>query len=184
MFFRFDVQKAIQSVGVLLRFDQTRQIGRKRLLALLYIAERETMKDTGRPIIGGHSVAMKHGPIHSEVLDLINGKHSHEPEWFTQFQNYGFKVGLRGDPGVLGLSRYEIGKLNEVSERFSNTDDWDLAEQTHFDEYVKNYKEGTSKTIPIEDMLDSIGRADDKEAILRDAKEKSFFDHIFQGMIV
>jgi uncharacterized phage-associated protein len=40
-----------------------------RLLKLLYIAERETLGRTGRPIVGGPVTAMERGPVLLEVLD-------------------------------------------------------------------------------------------------------------------
>ena len=185
MFFRFDAQKAIQAASVLLRFDPTRQMSRKRLLALLYLADRAAIKETGRPIIGGHPVAMDHGPIHSEVYDLIKGGTSFEQEWSEHFQNSGYKLELTHDPGILSLSRYEIGKLNELSETYANKDEWEVANVTHdLPEYEKNYVVGTSKKIPLEDIIEHVGRGADKEAILKDAQEKALFDSIFHGMIV
>ena len=66
MYFRFSIQKTIQAVGVLLRLARGR-MGRLRLLKLLYIADRESLREFHRPIIGSRTVAMKNGPLHNEV---------------------------------------------------------------------------------------------------------------------
>ncbi len=73
MIFRIDTRKAIEAAATLLRLAPHRIMGRKRLLALLYIADRESLKRRGRPIVGGRLCAMDYGPIHSEVYDLIKG---------------------------------------------------------------------------------------------------------------
>ena len=70
--FKLDSKKAVEAAAILARQSPGQKISRKRLLALLYIANRECLKRSGRPIIGGRLVAMKYGPIHGEVYDLIN----------------------------------------------------------------------------------------------------------------
>ena len=50
---------------------------------------------------------------------------------------------------------------------------------THsFDEWLKNYQEGTSQPIPLEDILDAVGRSGDKESILEDILELEEFDKL------
>lgn len=178
--FKFDARKAIEATATLTRLEPHCLIGRKRLLALLYLADREGLKRTGRPIIGGRLVAMKYGPIHSEVYDLIKGGHSEQAQWSKHFGNDAHLVVLRDDPEVSALSRYEIGILNEVSQKFMGYDDWDIADATHdLAEYKNSYKEGTSTTISPELLIDAVGLSGRKDAILRDACEKAFFDHLF-----
>jgi len=65
---------------VLLKFEESREMDRVRLLKLLYIADRESIAQTGEPILGTKLVAMKWGPLHSKVLDLINGVGAPEEE--------------------------------------------------------------------------------------------------------
>ena len=48
-----------------------------------------------------------------------------------------------------------------------------------FEEWEKNHHEGTSTAIPLEHLIDAVGRSKDKDAILRDAEEKAFFDKMF-----
>jgi len=57
----------------------------------------------------------------------------------------------------------------------------DLAESTHTEEYTKNYREGTSTPISLEDVIDAVAREADKQLILKDAEEKAFFDKLFAG---
>lgn len=181
MFFKIDIRKAIEATATLLRIAPHREMGRKRLLALLYIADRENLKKTGRPIIGGRLAAMDYGPIHSEVYDLIKGSHSSQLEWSGHFQNEAYMIRLAHDLAPSALSRQEINLLNEVSSARLGRDDFDIARETHFAEWEQNYHQGTSTPIPLESLIEAIGRLKDKDAILRDAEEKAFFDKMFSG---
>ena len=73
MYFQFGTRKIVEAAAVLLRSSQHGRMGRLRLLKLLYIADRESLRETGRPIVGTKLVAMDLGPVHSEVYDLIKG---------------------------------------------------------------------------------------------------------------
>ena len=180
MFFPFDIRKAIEATAALLRLTHCRTMDRKRLLALLYLADRESLAKTGRPIIGGRICAMKYGPIHSGVYDLIKGGGKNQAEWSRHFENESYRIHLSdGNLQSAALSRYEIGLLNEISDKYQGYDTWDVAEATHHEEYKKNYRDGTSTTIPFEDLITAVGRKKDKDTILRDAEEKADFDELF-----
>ncbi|MCC6127398.1 MAG: SocA family protein [Pirellulales bacterium] len=179
---RLDVTKAIQAVGVLLRREGKRA-SRLRLLKLLYIADRISLAETGCQILGSKIVALKHGPLHSEVLDLINGEHIHSPQWSRYFQSVGRDLMLTEEPDVGSLSRYEVELLNRVVDGHDNCSDWDVADETHgFAEWQTIYpdrNENTSRPIPIELLIDSTGRGADKAAILQDMKDSEAFDSVF-----
>jgi uncharacterized phage-associated protein len=179
MHFRLDTRKAIEAAAALLRLAPHRLMGRKRLLALLYLADRENLKRTGRPMIGGRLVAMDYGPIHSEIYDLIKGSHSEQAEWSRHFQNQGYQVELAQDLDPSALSRQEVNLLNEISSERLGRDDFDIASETHGAEWERNHHEGTSAPIPLEHLIEAIGRSKDKDAIFRDAEEKAYFDKMF-----
>ncbi len=178
--FKLDQRKAIEAAATLLRLHPGRLMDRKRLLALLYLVDRECLKRTGRPVVGGILTAMKHGPIHGEVYDLIKGGGNDQAAWSRDFENDEYRIHLAdADLQVSALSQYEIDLINEISTQYAGQGTWDVAEATHTEEYKKNYLEGTSNRIKLEDVIDAVGRKNDKEAILRDAEEKSHFDRLF-----
>jgi uncharacterized phage-associated protein len=144
-----------------------------RLLKLLYIADRESLQTGNRPIVGTRPVAMKNGPLHSKVLDLINQRDIDEPKWSRFIQRQGYEVVLVRDPGVSELSRFEIDLLNRVARDHSNMDDWELVEHTHtFGEWKECYQEDTSSTIRVEDILAALNVSPgDKDEILNDLRE-------------
>src|SRR5690348_12475436 len=72
--FQFDPEKFFQVAG----YFMTRCPGdmtRKRLLKLLYFADREHLLLYGRPIVKDYYVNMDQGPVASRAYDLIKGNH-------------------------------------------------------------------------------------------------------------
>jgi uncharacterized phage-associated protein len=180
-----DVEKAIQAVGVLLRREEKRA-SRLRILKLLYIADRTSLEKTGSLMLASKYVAMKHGPLHSEVLDLINSNHLAEAAWSRHFRNIGRDVVLEGDePDVGKLSRYEVRLLNAVVDARANQNDWEIVDETHqFAEWKKCYPDQTVTTscqIPISDLIEATGRGADKESILQDLGDTDAFNEFFAG---
>lgn len=180
MRFPFRPKKAIQAIGVLLRREPSRRMNYMRLLKLLYIADRECLKQSGRPITGDAVVAMKRGPVLSRTYGVIKGEDILAPEWSAFVRRDRYEVELVGDPGVAELSRFEIGILQRVAETYADRDEWDMVEITHgFDEWKKNDPGDASKPIPLEDIVEAVGRAADLDSIKQDAKDEAASDRVF-----
>jgi uncharacterized phage-associated protein len=175
MYFRFSTKKTIQAAGVLLRLAKGR-MSRLRLLKLAYIADRESLREYRRPIIGTRTVAMKNGPLHSELFNLMKGEHTDEPVWSKYIQRDGLEVRLRKDPGVSELSAAEVRLLTRTVEKHASVDDYELVEITHkFSEWCKNYPDrsaDTSETIPFPDLIRAVGLEAEEEGILQEAHEE------------
>ena len=179
MFRQFDVQKAIQAAGELLRFERNR-MSYIRLLKLLYIADRDAIRECGMPLLGSRAVAMDHGPLHGDVYNLVKGVHENTAMWSRFFSTIGYKVEATDQPDNGLLSPYEIKKLREVSEKYAPFSDVEICDQmTHtFNEWIKNYQPGTSRPIQLEDIVDAVGRSGDKQSILDDLTELEEFDKL------
>lgn len=180
MLFHFDAKKATQIAAVLLRFED-RKMEHLRLLKLLYIADRESLAETGRPMSLSRATAMDHGPLSSDVYALITGERSDEKLWSAFIHKHGHNISLTTDPGRSELSKYEIAKLNEVSERFEHLNTWQLADKTHeFAEWQNNKPpKGSSRPIPLAAIIDALGLADKKQDIIDDLQDKAAFDRLF-----
>lgn len=180
---RLNTSRAIQAIAVLMRDAHRASMSRLRVLKLLYIAEREVLKETGRPLLGSKVVAMDHGPLHSAVYDLLKGQHIDEPLFSSYFSRHGYVVTCHGDPGVAELSPYEIGKLQEVVARYRDADDWFLAhEVTHeFEEWKRSYRPGTSSEIPLESIFAGVGRGSEAGQLVQEEREQAEFDRLFDS---
>lgn len=175
--FPFKFEKTLQAVAALLRAEPLHCMSRLRLIKLLYMADRDSLRETGAPITGDSAFAMKNGPVLSQTYDLIKGEHVRAGEWRRFFVNCGHLVQLADDPGTGRLSKYEIAKLNEISEKFRVKDAWDMVEVTHG--LAEWHDPGaSSRRIPLKDILTAVGRGDDIKEIEEDAEAETFFDHV------
>jgi hypothetical protein len=178
---KFDSRKAIEAAAILARLSPGRRISRKRLLALLYIANRESLKRSARPVVGGRLAAMQYGPIHADVYDLIKDKETADgrAEWLRHFHNEGYFVVLDQDPGVHALSRFEARLLTDTVQKHENDDDFDLALQTHrFSEYAIAYQKGRARTIQLETIVHAVSPRPMANSILRELREKQEMDEL------
>jgi uncharacterized phage-associated protein len=172
--FRLDVKKAIQAIGVLFREDRVKRMNYMRLLKLLYVADRESLSETGRPITGGPVLAMPRGPLLEEVYRLIRGQHVEMPNWDRFLRKERYELEMIEDPDVGALSKYEIKKLQEVAAKHANHDEWEMVGITHkLPEWIKNDPGTSSRAIPLRDILEAIGKADEADEIIEEAQELS-----------
>src|SRR4051794_21960820 len=97
---KLDGRKALEVAAILAKHSPGQRIGSKRLLALLYTANRESLRRSGRPLLGGRLTAMKYGPIHADVYDLIKQREGAEglDDWAKHFHNEHYHLVLDKDP--------------------------------------------------------------------------------------
>lgn len=178
--FTFKFDKALQAAAHLLRREPTHTMNYMRLVKVLYIADRESLRQTGQPITGDRVAAMERGPVLSDVFDLIKGTHLRSPEWAEFIQKHEYDVRLAREPGNAHLSRFEIDLLEQIAEEHRSHDEWELSEITHsFPEWQKNNPGKSMKWIPWSDILNAIGRSADQPAIEEDAKASRAFARLF-----
>jgi uncharacterized phage-associated protein len=158
MHLHFDFTKTLQAACVLLDADDNR-MEYMRLLKLLYLADRELLAETGRTLTGDRAVAMKNGPVLSRLYETILGRTVHSDDWSEFVQRQGYKISLKQKPGREKLSKREISKLLEVTERYRQLGNFELSNETHkFQEWQQHYHEGTPTLIPWEDVLHAQGK--------------------------
>ena len=183
MVFHFKLEKTMQAVAALLRFHNTKEMSYLRMLKLLYVADRQSLQETGLPITGDQIVAMAHGPVLSGLYDLVKGTTTAWPQWSEYFRKNGYRIEIVKDPGNGKLSKYEINKLQDITNQFENMCDWELVEYVHtFDEWKRNNSGKSSKRIPLDHVIEAIGRLADKDAIIQDAKDQNEFDRLFSSL--
>lgn len=181
--FKLNQLKAIQTVAFLLKQKhKTMTDNYMRLLKLLYIADRESLKEKGRPITGDRFIAMKKGPTLSRLLDLAKQRSYNSSTWDKYIELNGFEITLVQDPGNDKLCRYEVDKLKDIWQRYQGCGEFDVAEITEeFPEWIQNKPEPPQKVnnIALIDVLEALGRQDWFEAIVEDAQDEANFARRF-----
>jgi len=162
MNFPFNKEKTIQACALLMKEDPQCKKDKIRLVKLLYMADRESLKEFGDPITDDEIYAMPEGPAGTNTVDQL-GKGAEWREYIQTKGEHGLE--LVQDPGRDLLSEVEFNKLKEIAQDHKDDRTWEIVESTHqFEEYVKNDPhhdpEKDSKPIPFEDILESLGLSD------------------------
>jgi uncharacterized phage-associated protein len=181
---RFDINRTIQAAAYLLKRQPSRCENYMRLLKLLYIADRTSLKERAVPISGDTPYAMARGPVFSRTLDLIKGKDPSSEKWEQFIEKCGYDVHLKSDPGNLHLSRADINILERIADRFRSYDEWALVRWCHkyLPEYEKNWKARGTKArcrIALEDVLSAIDRLGDHSRIVAEINADAEFSRLF-----
>ena len=183
MFYRFELDKALQAAGVLLHAQRGDQLSSLRLLKLLYLADRESLRLTGRPIIGNPLVAAAQGPQHREVAILLKGEHPEQAVWSQYIDRDWQVVQLVDDPGVSELSAQEIETLVDVARQQRELNDWELVELTRgLPEWRQSYLSGSARPMTLADILSALGfSASDQTTILGEFEDEERLERLLEA---
>ena len=181
MEFHFNLPRTIQAMAVLIREESgSDRADYLRLLKVLYLADRMSIERFNRPITGDRVVAMDHGPVLSNVLNLINAGGD---VWSDYLQTCGYKLCLLQDPGDDDLSPAEIEILQKVARQFRTLSPWDIVNWTHqLPEWLKNHQEGTSIPIPMGDILESVNRSSELDEIHDEADHLASIEALLRSL--
>lgn len=162
----FNEKRAAQAAAFLLH----RAGGRLpvlKLMKLMYLAERESLRLYGEPIIGDRLVSMPHGPVLSMTYEYMNGNlQSVEGGWSTWMEDRAGHDLALCDPSMirtpeddlLELSDDDLSVLEATWKKFGHMEKYALRDYTHngaCPEWVD--PEGSSVPIPIERLFEALG---------------------------
>jgi uncharacterized phage-associated protein len=157
----FNEAKATQAAARLLKLARGK-LQYFRLIKLLYLLDRESLLDYGRPITTDRYENLPHGPIVSHIYDdLIIGA---EPGiWNDHISRTGtYQVRLVKDPGNGELSLSQERLIGKVFKKFGNKDREWLDWYCHHE--LPEWKNpGTRRRLdlPIRDILKAGGKTDE-----------------------
>ncbi len=151
------------------------QMGRLKLIKLIYIADRRSIVETGFSITGDCIVGMKKGPVLSATLDRLEGEVKGRGEVARYVAPVTARYGARliADPPStpLWLSTYELDVLKDVHREFGGLSGEDLVQWLHHN--APEWKEPTGSghvDIDPRDILVAAGwSADAIEAMVAEA---------------
>jgi len=170
----FNIKKSVQVAAVILKAQVGRRMSLYHLLKLLYIADRESLSETRFPIIGDAACAMDEGPLHSTVYDFIKGLAGgpvQADDWKEHIRREGDSLVLVSDPGEDELCPYEVRKLREICAKPVGRSAHIARTESHeYEEYVRHYVPGTSRPIPLKDILVAVGRKAEADRLARTIK--------------
>jgi len=151
--FEFDRERATQTV--LWFLHKHGSLDSRKLLKLVFLVDCAHLAAYGRPIIGGRYVAMKQGPVQSELYDLIKEAAHSNTGAFRVERKYFLCANAPVDEEFLSQSDMEI--LEQINDSYGHHDGYSLSVMTHQRESWKKNAPVTggpqSVPIPYEDIL-------------------------------
>lgn len=169
MTMRFNEKKATQAAARFLNLANGR-MNYMKLIKMLYIADREALLRWGRPITTDVYFSMKHGPVLSEILDLIDEGPNPilgETFWSRHISKEDYDVSLKADPSDDQLSEAEEELINEIFGKLGHLDKWKLVDIAHgFPEWQD--PEGSSIRIDYADILKAGNKTPDEIHAIED----------------
>lgn len=135
-----------------------------KLIKLMYLADREAMRNTGFPMTGDRFVSMPHGPVLVNTLNHINDDaFSTEGGWDTWISDKAnYEVALLRDatPDALDhLSRADMGVLESIWAKFGHMKKYQIRDYTHDPKNCPEWKDpnGSSQPISYKAVFEALG---------------------------
>ena len=158
----FNERRVAQMAAYLLSREKGR-MNYLKLMKLLYLADRESMKRHGHPISGDRFVSMDHGPVLSQTFNLIKGTVRFAERgwnhWIADRADHEVSLKRKVNREALDeLSEADLNVLGDVYSKFGKMDQWKLVDYTH--RYCREWEDpkGPSAPIDYETIFKALGR--------------------------
>jgi uncharacterized phage-associated protein len=182
-----NIEKLVQATGYLLKKYDKRRLNYTKLIKELYLADRESIDSSNSSITGDTYVSMKHGPVLSNLYDLIRGKNRNteaQKYWDSRFSTDGDELLANFDQYPEGkLSRAEESILDRIDGQFHQMRYGKLIDYVHANCPEWHDPGSASTAINLGDILKALGRTPEQiDWILEDTRAFEEEDRIFASL--
>jgi uncharacterized phage-associated protein len=153
MQFLYNPRKAAQAAAYLVSLNSG-QMDMLSLLKILYLSDRKSLSERGRPITGDAMVSMPHGPVLSRIYDSMKcgpeeGQIQPWNEYLTERENN--TISLRqANPPTEELSQFERDILEGTLAQYGGFGPWELRAITHS---LPEYRDPQGSSLPIDPVI-------------------------------
>jgi uncharacterized phage-associated protein len=178
MQFQFDEKRATQAAAFVLRLAKGKQ-NYTWLVKLLYLADRESLTETGAPIAGANFWNLHNGPLAGDVLNCAkhDGVHSFWDSHIEQDKTDKYCVRLTGrDAGDSELSDLDTEILSKLYDRYKSCSYSRMIDIVHELSEWEDPGEGKRFTLPPEQILRGAGV--DNETIAEFERVNQHLQHV------
>lgn len=159
-----------------------------KLMKLMYLSDRESMDRFGESLSGDLMVAMPHGPVLSNSLDLMNGTEKGEEGWNRWICNAGrYDLALQRNEIARDdfdeLSDVDLSILEKVYRAFGHFNKWQIRDYTH--DKCSEWSDPKGGAFPIspEGVFNALGKSAEQVRLFSDRmRELSELDRITSGL--
>jgi len=171
--YTYNPQKAAQAASYLLGRNDGR-MNYTKLIKILYLADRESLRRFDRPVTTDAPFSMDNGPVLSNIYNHI--KEEGNSDWEKLIELEGYDVILKKRAPIGELSPCELEILDEIFQQFRNMDVWDLVAYCHKNLPEWTDPEGSSIPILFEEILEAVGKSGKEIEYIQ--KETSSFESV------
>jgi len=146
--FKLDIEKCIHATLLVLNeLGGTTDL--HKVFKILYFADQKHLARFGRPVTGDSYVAMKHGPVPSNIYDILKAIKSdsifadYGKQYASFFDVKSHFVKAKALVDLEFLSETDIECLNEAILENKNLSFNELTDKSHDDAYDKSVKDDT-----------------------------------------
>lgn len=144
--FKFDQEKAVSAILYiskrLIEAEGNIKPDFHKIFKILYFADQKHLADYGRPIIGDHYIAMEHGPVPSNIYDILKAVRG--DSFFCDISDFDKYFDVRGhlvypkqSPDVDVFSESDLECIDESIQENQYIDFQELKKKSHDKAYCK-----------------------------------------------
>lgn len=177
----FNEEKTTQAAALLLKLRGDK-MSYMKLIKLLYIVDREAIRRWGFPVTGDAYFSMKHGPVLSGVLDLVNESPDDASYWHQHISEptVGKELTLTKPVSTEMLSQAEIDLITEVFKSYGHLTRWTVRDVTHTFPEWQNPGAGHQE-ISYQEILVAVGKSpDEAEETADEIENANFVNNLLQ----
>ena len=158
-----NIDKLIQIVGYILSKNAA-SINYTKLIKLLYLADRQAIKESNVSITGDKYYSLDNGPVLSGLYDLIKGTYPDSASqnlWNIRFAKDGYNIVLLTDRLPFSkLSDFEKSILDEIDTRYKDASYSEMIDIVHDSAVCPEWQNPYGSRIEIEKktILEKLGR--------------------------
>lgn len=163
---QYNAKKGAQVVAYFASKNENKRIEVIKVVKLVYLADRESIRRFGFPILNEDRYSMRLGPVNSMTYSHIKGEYDLEKcgwaEYLQDRENHEVSAVKRdGEEEDCWdeLSDAEIECLDSVWEKFGKMGKWDLVNWMHDSRNIPEWEDpnGGSVLIPLERIMRNVG---------------------------
>ncbi len=137
-------KKSVQAINYFARKEENHSINRLKLMKLLWLSDRLHLLRYGRLILDDKYVAMPHGPVPSNTLNISKNKNAQYISEFLKTERYHLESVADSRIGLFSGSEIEV--MDEIWVNFGQLTNFQLRDLSHFYPEWKRFEEDIKMT--------------------------------------
>ncbi len=162
--FQLNKERMLEAVCWFANRSESNKITKHSLLKILFFADVAHINEHYFPIIGGHYVAMKYGPVHSELYNVLRNI-GVESVVELPFKIEGNDIIAMRKHNPMKFSKASLTHLEAAWQKYGDEKFKKLTDLSHEHKSWKKAWEGTNSKNPPMDYEDFFEKGVDKEII-------------------